>query len=391
MIPATVLRRRIEGEAPAVTNMELFFDLVYVFAFTQLSHTLLHHLTARGAVETLVLFLAVWWAWNYTAWATNWIDPEQPPVRVLMVGLMLISLIMSAAIPEAFTTRALVFALAYVAIQLARSGFMVVALRGQLMGRNYAQLLAWSGIAGVFWVAGAMVEGEARLALWIVALAIDLSSPLHGFWLPRLGSTPLTDWTLAGGHLAERCQLVLLIALGESILAAGATFSELAEVSASMVIAFAVGFIQTVSFWMLYFARHAEAAARTISSSLDPARIGRAGYAYGHAVMVGGVIVSAVGIDLAIAEPTATSTATTAAVMLGGPAIYIAGNVLFKFALIGRVPRDRVIALVLLGALAATAGSAGLLELITAATAVTVGLAVASARAPLDEIDPDAI
>ena len=86
MIPATVLRRRIEGEAPAVTNMELFFDLVYVFAFTQLSHTLLHHLTARGAVETLVLFLAVWWAWNYTAWATNWIDPDQPPVRVLMVG-----------------------------------------------------------------------------------------------------------------------------------------------------------------------------------------------------------------------------------------------------------------------------------------------------------------
>ena len=262
---------------------------------------------------------------------------------------MLISLIMSAAIPEAFTTRALLFALAYVAIQVARSGFMVVALRGQVMGRNYAQLLAWSGIAGVFWVAGALADGDARLALWIVALAIDLSAPLHGFWLPRLGSTPLTRLDAGrrapGGALPAgapdrtgrvdpggRCD-VQRAGRGERLdrdRIRGGLHPDRVVLDA-------------------YFARHAEAAARTISSSLDPARIGRAGYAYGHAVMVGGVIVSAVGIDLAIADPTATSTATTAAVMLGGPAIYIAGNALFKFALIGRMPRDRVIAMVLLG------------------------------------------
>ena len=240
-VPSTVLRRRVEGEAPEVTNMELFFDLVYVFAITQLSHTLLNHLTARGALETAVLFTAVWWASNYTAWATNWIDPDQPQVRALMVTLMLLSLVMSAAIPEAFTSRALAFALAYVAIQVLRSGFMVAALRGQVMRQNYAQLLTYSAIAGAFWIGGAFVEGDARLAIWIVALAIDLGAPLHGFWLPRLGSTPLADWTLAGGHLAERCQLVLLIALGESILAAGATFSELARVTAEVVAAFCVG------------------------------------------------------------------------------------------------------------------------------------------------------
>ena len=234
-----------------------------------------------------------------------------------MVVLMLISLIMSAAIPEAFTTRAAAFAIAYVAIQVMRSGFMVAALRGQVMGRNYAQLLAYSGIAGVFWVGGAFAGGDTRLGLWIVALVIDLSAPLHGFWLPRLGSTPLRDWTLAGGHLAERCQLVLLIALGESILAAGATFSELTEVTTSIVAAFCVGFVQIVSLWVTYFARHAELATRTISHSLDPARIGRAGYAYGHALMVAGVIVAAVGIDLAIADPGARSSATSAAVILG--------------------------------------------------------------------------
>ena len=114
-----------------------------MFAVTQLSHYLLGHLTARGAIETLVLFLAVWWAWNYMAWATNWIDPDKPAARGLMVVLMLISPAMSAAIPEAFGDKAVSFAVAYVALQLVRSAFMVVALRGQRMGRNYEQLLAW--------------------------------------------------------------------------------------------------------------------------------------------------------------------------------------------------------------------------------------------------------
>src|SRR5213596_3296102 len=113
----TVLRSRT-GESPRVTHVELFFDLVYVFAVTQLSHRLLEHLTVRGAVETLVLFLAVWWAWNYTAWATNWIDPDRPAVRGLMVVLMLISLVMSAKIPRAFGDEALGFAAAYVALQV---------------------------------------------------------------------------------------------------------------------------------------------------------------------------------------------------------------------------------------------------------------------------------
>ena len=100
----SVLRRR--DAEPAVTNMELFFDLVYVFAVTQLSHALLEHLSARGALEVLVLFAAVWWAWNYTAWATNWIDPDTLPVRVLLLVLMLLSLVMSAAIPQAFAGQA---------------------------------------------------------------------------------------------------------------------------------------------------------------------------------------------------------------------------------------------------------------------------------------------
>ena len=346
----TALRDREAGGSPRVTNMELFFDLVYVFAVTQLSHHLLEHLTARGAVQTLVLFMAVWWAWNYTAWTTNWIDPDRAPVRTLLLVLMLLSLIMSAAIPEAFAGRALTFAGAYVAIQLLRSAFMVAAFPPGTMRRNYAQLLAWSAIAGVAWIAGALVEGDARLLIWSLAVVVDYSAPMHGYALPVAGRTVMQAWTLAGTHLAERCQLVLLIALGESILAVGANFGAL-PTTAPVVAAFVAGFAGTAALWWAYFAGAAEAGARLLARAADPARVGRAGYAYAHAVMVAGVIVLAVAINLTMAHPEGPTPATTAAVILAGPAIYLAGNAWFKLILTGRPPWTRLTAIAALGAL----------------------------------------
>jgi low temperature requirement protein LtrA len=133
---STVLRDRSVAAELEVTKVELFFDLVYVFAVTQLSQYLLDHLTGRGAFQTLVLFVAIWWAWNYTAWATNWVDPRHAAVRALLLVLMLFSLVMSAAIPRAFDGRAVMFAAAYVGLQAVRSAFMVAAYRGLRMGRN---------------------------------------------------------------------------------------------------------------------------------------------------------------------------------------------------------------------------------------------------------------
>ena len=372
-----VLRERTQDQAPPVTSVELFFDLVYVFAVTQLSQHLLHDLTLRGAVETLVLFLAVWWAWNYTAWATNWIDPDLPAVRVLMLALMLISLVMSAKIPRAFGDEAVGFAAAYVAIQVVRSGFMVVAFRGQSMGRNYAQLLAWSCIAGAVWIAGAFLHGDARLLTWILALALDYGAPLHGFALPGLGRTPTRAWTLAGGHLAERNRLVVLIALGESILALGKTFSEF-HADASVVTAFVAGFVLIVSLWWVYFVRYAEEAARAISRSVDPTRVARAGYAYAHAIMVAGVIVVAVAIERTMVEPGGETSTATAAVILGGPALYLAGNALFNFALTGEAPGSRLVGIVLLVALVPLAAVVEPLVLSIAATLVLLALALAT-------------
>lgn len=374
-MPLDVLRDRSGGDAPAVTTMELFFDLVYVFAVTQLSHHLLLHLDGPGALEALVLLAAVWWAWNYTTWATNWIDPERAPVRALMVVLMLISLVMSAAIPEAFGDRALAFAIAYAAIQVVRSAFMAVALRGQVMGRNYFQLMVWTAIAGAVWIGGAFADGNLRLAIWIVALAIDYAAPVHGFALPRLGRTAMRDWTLLGGHLAERCQLLVIVALGETVLVTGAAFSDL-DASASVVTAFVIGFLVCVALWWVYFVRYAAEGADIIARADDPTRVGRAAYAYAHAVMVGGIIVAAVGIELTIDHPTGDMHVSTAATILGGPALYLAGNALFNYSLSHCPPWSRLVGIAALAPLVPVAVVANPLTLSALAMAVVLALAV---------------
>ena len=372
-----VLRDR-DGDL-RVTSMELFFDLVYVFAVTQLSHNLVEHLTVRGAVETLVLFLAVWWAWNYTAWATNWVNPDALPVRLMLVVLMVLGLVMAACIPSAFEDRALGFAGAYVALQVVRSAFMVAALHGQRMGRNYAQLLAWSCMAGVLWIAGAAVEGDARLTLWVLALVVDLGGPLVSFWLPRLGRTPMSEWTLRGGHLAERMQLVLIIALGESIIVTGTGFSQLPG-GASTTVAFIVAFLGSVALWWVYFGRHAEEGAHRVEEARDDAtRLARTAYAYAHAIMVLGVIVTAVGDEEVILHPTGDMETAVALVVLGGPAIYLAGDALFLRMVSGRVPVSRLLAVAALGLLGILASAVTPLTLAIAATLVLAGLVATDA------------
>jgi low temperature requirement protein LtrA len=370
-MPAPDVLRARDSE-PAVTNMELFFDLVYVFAVTQLSHRLLDHLSVRGAVETLVLFAAVWWAWNYTAWATNWIDPDRLPVRVLMIVLMLLSLVMSAAIPDAFGAQGWAFAAGYVAMQLVRSGFMVWAFGSGTMRRNFAQLLAWSAFAGVLWLAGAALDGDARLLVWTLAVVADWSAPLAGFWLPGAGRTPMTDWTLRPGHLAERCQLVVIIALGESILVTGQSFSEL-ERTVPRVAAFVLAFAGSAALWWLYFARHSGAALDRVSRSADPARLGRGGYTYAHAVMVAGVIVAAVGDELVIAHPGGDATAATALTVLGGAALYLAGMTVFVVATGGLDCFERIATVLCFVALAAIGAATALLSPL-ALTGATVGV-----------------
>jgi len=376
---SSVLRERGEERLANVTNMELFFDLVYVFTIIQLSSHLFADLSWNGAFETGVMFLAVWWAWNYTAWATGWINPDRAPVVALMAVLMVLALVMAASIDGAFGSRGETFAFAYVAMQVLRAGFVVWAFGGvkDVMGRNYAQLLAWSAIAGAIWIAGAFVHShDLRLEIWVAAAVVDIAAPMHGFWLPGVASTPINDWTLAGGHLAERCQLVLMIAFGESVLRLGESFADTHE-SVAVVIAFVLGFVLTFALWAIYFLHHAPQGAETMETSVeDAARMGRGAYAYAHAIMVAAVIVIAVAVHYAIEGPSHHAGGAFAAICLGGPALFLVGITLSKHWLgHGRVLPGvcGVIALALVGGLASFSHR---IEELIVATAVALALAI---------------
>ena len=251
-----LLRARNRGEQQ-VTPFELFFDLVFVFAVTQLSHRLLEHLTMVGTLETLLLLLVVWSAWVTTTWVTNWFDPNQLWVRLMLVTVMLASLFMSVAIPEAFGERGLMFALAYVAMQVGRAAFAFVTLRDSLgvshpLSRTFQRTFTWHVAAGVLWIAGGVLGGEAQYVLWVFALAIAYGAPMTGYYVPGLGRSRTSEWPVEGGHFAERCRLFVIIILGESLLVTGTTFGKV-EVSTANITAFVVAFLGSVALWWIYF------------------------------------------------------------------------------------------------------------------------------------------
>jgi low temperature requirement protein LtrA len=375
-----ILRERGE-RAARVTSFELFFDLVYVFAVTQLSHHLLEHLTVRGAAQTLLLLLAVWWAWMYTCWTTNWFDPDHPAIRLVLIGVMLAGLIMSAGIPDAFGDRAMWFAAAYVTIQVGRTLFLVIALGTHELSRNFQRILVWLAVPGVFWIAGGFAHGSAQAALWVVAFGLEFTGPVVGFASPVLGRSVTGDWEIDGEHMAERCRLFMIIALGESLLLTGATFSDLRKSSAGEVAALVSAFLIAVAMWWIYFDRTADLAGERIAASDDPGRLGRSAYTYVHIPMVAGIIVTAVAAELVIAHAGGHVAGGTAAVTLGGPALFVAGHALFKRVVFGHFTRARVFALAALATLIPAYPLVTPLTLLVAATLVLVVLAAWDVRA----------
>ena len=373
------LRRQQGGQR--VTFVELFFDLVYVLAVTQLSHLLLEHLGVHGAAQTALLLMAVWTAWIYNAWFTNWFDPDRRVVRLVLLGVMLASLLMSASLPEAFGERGLVFAAAYVTMQVGRTVFVIAAL-GEDPGlrRNFQRILSWLVASGLLWLAGGLAQATAREALWLAAVVADLTAPACGFYTPGLGRSRTTDWTITGGHMAERCQLFVIIALGESLLVTGTTFGEL-PLSAVTVAALVVAFAGSVALWWVYFDRSAEDAGEVIARSADPGRLGRSAYTYCHIPMVAGIIVAAVGDELMIAHPSGHAGAATAATVLGGPALFLAGHGAFKRMVFGRVSVPRLLAVLALGGLWPLSPVLSPLLLAAAATLVVAAVAAADAMA----------
>jgi low temperature requirement protein LtrA len=331
---------RPQGEdEQRTTSLELFYDLVFVFAITQISHHLLEHLTWVGAGQSTLRLLVVWWSWNYTAWVTNELDPESTVVRLLMIALMLASLMMAVAIPHAFGEDALLFVLSYLAIQLGRHGFLsfVAWPRGTVERERAQRILLWFAAAGVFWVAGALApHGAPRTILWLIALVVDYAPPLFVYWVPTRPRLPGTTWMVETAHFSERFGLFIIIALGESIVVTGATTSELGLTNRTAA-AFATAFLTSAALWWLYFTVVARTAERRLhEATTDRTAVARDGYTYLHVVLVGAIVLSAVGDELVIAHPAQTPAGSAeVAAIVGGPALYLLGHVLFRLRLTG--------------------------------------------------------
>jgi low temperature requirement protein LtrA len=371
-----MLRVRREHEHHRVSYAELFFDLVFVFAVTQLSHGLIENFTPAGAAQTAFLTLAIWWVWIYTTWAFNWLNPEKLPVRLALLVLMLPGVIMSASIPHAFESTGLGFGVSYAAIQLARTGFVVWAARSHpRIYLNFLRIFVWLAAAAVLWVAGGLVHGPARVVAWAIALGLEFVSPWLGFWAPGLGRSTTVDWDVEGGHMAERCALFVIIALGESLLVTGATFANLpwtAAIAAALIVSIGA----SGAMWWLYFDTSAEVGSRVISHSRDPGRIARLVYTYIHLFLVAGIILAAVGDEFVLAHPGGHTEAGTMAVVTGGPAFFLLGTWLFKWAIVGRMPVSPLVGLAALAAIAVASAGLAPLAVMTAATLVLVASAV---------------
>jgi low temperature requirement protein LtrA len=326
-----MFRPIVPNQHSRVTYAELFFDLVFVFAVTQISHTLLGRFTPLGAVQVTVLFLAVWWVWVYTTWITNWLNPELTPVRILLFLLMLGGLVLSTSIPKAFESRGLWFAAAYAAMQVGRTLFWVASTppTRPLARMNAIRILVWLSVSAVFWIAGGFAVGQQRMIFWAVALAIEYISPAVRFWIPGYGASSVAEWSVEGGHMAERCAGFIIIALGESIVVTGATFADLPW-TIETVTAFLAAFIGALAMWWIYFHKGAEAGSEQISRSSEPGRLARLAYTYLHMPIVAGILLAAVANELVLTHPADHSDNKTVLSATGGPLLFLVGTILFK-------------------------------------------------------------
>jgi low temperature requirement protein LtrA len=325
----------------------------------------------------------VWWAWIYTTWMANWFDPASPAVRGVLTAVMLASLVMAAALPEAFGKQGLVFVASYVVLQVGRNAAAARLLRRRHRLRDvFERLVVWSAAAGVLWLAGAALDGGQRLVLWIPALAVELAAPVAGYWLAGRGRTATTDYDIEREHFVDRCQTFILIALGESIVVTGATASA-AGLSTTVVLCLSVAFVETAALWWLYFGVMAEHARARMSTCEDPGRLARDAYTYLHLPIIAGIIATAVASDLLIAAPHGAPRGVALAMIVGGPSLYLLGESLFRRRMTGATTAPRLALAALLILLAPLGGHLEALPLsivVTALLTVLAGWELRSAR-----------
>jgi low temperature requirement protein LtrA len=337
-------------ESERVTPLELFFDLVFVLALTQCTTLIARTPTWEGMLKGLLVLGMLWWSWVGYAWLTSVIDPEEGTVRLVMFAAMAAFLVCALCVPGAFGSESLLFACAYAVVRGAHIVLFVLASRYDADLRRSVNGLAASTAIGVGLIfAAAFAGGALQLGLWGLALVLDAGGPyLFG----------ADGWKLVPGHFAERHGAIVIIALGESIVALG--IGAKAVLSAGVVTAAVLGVVIAAALWWVYFDVTAIVAERRLSQAKEGRErneIARDSYSYLHFPMVAGIALIAVGMKLTIEHVDTSLELVPAAALLGGAAMYLLAHVAFRWRNMHTLSGRRLVCAVVLLALlpAATA------------------------------------
>jgi low temperature requirement protein LtrA len=328
-----------EGER--VTPLELFFDLVFVLAITQCTALMSHHPTWSGLVQGLLVLGMLWWAWTGYAWLTSVLDPEEGAVRLVMFGAMAALLLVSLCVPEAFGDLALAFALIYGVVRAAHIAlFMLASPEDDGLRHSVLGLAVSSAVAVTLLALASLFDGLAQGALWTLALFLDMGGPYF------FGSE---GWKLIPGHFAERHGLIVIIALGESIVAIGIGAAH--ALSLGIGAAAVLGVALTAAMWWIYFDVVAIVSARRLADAevgRTQNEMARDSYSYMHLVMVAGIVLVALGLKTTIGHFGDHLHAVPAFALLGGLALYLLGHVAFRYRHVHTVNRHRLLLAIVL-------------------------------------------
>jgi len=319
-----------------VTPLELFFDLVFVLALTQCTALMASESSWRGLAEGLLVLAVLWWSWCGYAWLTSVVDPEEGAVRLVIFAAMAAFLVASLGVPHAFGRAGLLFASAYAFVRAAHLLLYGLASRDDPgLRRSVVGLALSTGIGVGLLIAAAFATIDLRLGLWAVAVAFDMGGPfVFG----------VAGWRLVPGHFAERYGLIVLIAIGESIVAIGVAGQTRLDVG--VVLAAVLGTAIAAALWWLYFDVVALAAERRLSRAAvgrEQNAIARDSYSYIHFPMIAGIALTAVGLKKTLVDVEAPLELIPVVAVLGGPAIYLFAHVAFRLRNIGTFNRQRLV------------------------------------------------
>ena len=327
-----------------VTPLELFFDLVYVLAITQCTALMASEPTWTGLAKGLAVLSVLWWSWGGYAWLTSVVDPEEGAVRLVFFAAMAAFLVAALSVPGAFDDTALLFACAYGAVRVAHIGLFALASQDDPMLRRSVIGLGGGTAVGVgLLIAAAAADGWVQGGLWALAIVLDFAEP---FFFGAEG------WRLAPGHFAERHGLIVLIALGESIVAIGVGAE--VGVDAGVVAAAVAGMAIAAALWWLYFDVVALVAVRRLArtpAGREQNELARDSYSYLHLPMVAGIVLVALGLKKTIADVEEPLKLVPAAALLGGTSLYLLAHVAFRLRNVHSLNRRRLVVAIVLVAL----------------------------------------